>query len=279
MRKGTMQIEAISSRLVRNEEGIYVASNAEAVSYPAEGHAQCFQVEDHSFWFRHRNACIAAMVERQPFAGTLLDIGGGNGYVSQMLASRGHEVVLIEPGEAGARNARLQRGLANVVCSTIEDAQFAPHSFGAIGMFDVIEHIERDRDFITGIASLLKTDGRLYLTVPCHRWLWSQADVEAGHFRRHTLSSLRTLLLGVFEIDYLSYFFEPLIAPQFLLRTLPYRLGLGRNKLLSSESEHGSRQGTMVRMLDRLLAREVDKVAKGEALSFGASCLVAARCP
>ncbi|TPG11204.1 class I SAM-dependent methyltransferase [Rhodanobacter glycinis] len=272
-----MRIDDFSSTLIRNADGIYVASESRNVSYPTEGHTECFQVEDHSFWFRHRNECIGAMISRHSFDGTLLDIGGGNGYVSQMLAERGLDVALIEPGYAGALNARKRRGLSQVISSTVEDAGFPQQSIDAMGMFDVIEHIDGDRAFLAKMASLLKPGGRLYLTVPCHKWLWSQADVDACHFRRHTKQSLQVLLDGLFEIDYQSYFFGPLVLPQFLLRAVPFRLGLGRKPVLSTEAEHGAKSGPLVGLLNKLLAREARKIRMGKRLRFGASCLLAAR--
>lgn len=272
-----MRIEEFSSTLVRNADGIYVTPEARDVSYPAGGHAECFQVEDHSFWFRHRNECIAAMISRHPFQGTLFDIGGGNGYVSQMLAERGLDVVLIEPGYAGALNAYKQRGLSQVISSTMEDANFPPQSIDAMGMFDVVEHIANDRAFLDQMTRLLKPGGHLYLTVPCHDWLWSQADVDAGHFRRHTEQSLKALLAGLLRIDYMSYFFAPLVAPQFLLRAVPFRLGLGRKPVLSTEAEHGAKSGPMVKLMSKMLEREADQIRAGKQLHFGASCLLAAR--
>lgn len=249
------------------------------VSYPADGHDTCYGVEDASFWFRHRNECIAALVRRYPPpAGTaLLDIGGGNGFVSQRLLQEGHDVALLEPGSAGARNAQLRRGLPNVICATLEEAGFASGSFGAAGMFDVIEHIEHDHAFLQGVRNLLQPEGRLYLSVPCHSWLWSGADVQAGHYRRHTLGTLADLLGDGFRIEYATYFFAPLVLPQFLLRALPYRLGRGRsNALLSPETEHGTGDGPLVRAMERLLRPEVRRIANGRQIRFGASALLAA---
>lgn len=270
------RIEEISSGLIRNSDGIYVSNKADTVSYSPTGHADCFQIEDDSFWFQHRNNCIAAMVAHQPYEGVLLDIGGGNGYVSQRLIAEGYEVLLLEPGQTGAYNAHVHRGINMVACSLLEDAGFSQSAFGAIGMFDVLEHIEDDRAFIAEIAPLLATGGKLYLTVPCHAWLWSGADVDAGHFRRHTERSLRALLDEHFEIDYLSYFFKPLVLPQWLLRAIPYRLGFGRKTELSPETAHGSNRGPITRALTRLLQSETGKVSRGEQIRFGASCLVAA---
>ena len=181
-----------------------------------------------------------------------------------------------EPGYAGALNAYKQRGLSTVISSTVEDANFLPQSIDAMGMFDVVEHIDDDRAFLEKMTELLKPGGQLYLTVPCHNWLWSQADVDAGHFRRHTEKSLQTLLHGLFEIDYLSYFFAPLVAPQFLLRALPFRLGLGRKPVLSTEVEHGAKSGPIVKLVNRRLEREARHIRAGKQIHFGASCLLAA---
>jgi SAM-dependent methyltransferase len=272
-------IEELSASLGQDADGVYRAGGSYEVSYAEHGHDECLNVEDRSFWFRHRNDCIASLVANHPYRGRLLDIGGGNGYVAKRLADEGGEVVLLEPGEAGARNARRVRGLDHVVCATLQDAGFRAGSFGALGMFDVIEHIEDDRGFLTQARELLAADGRLYLTVPCHQWLWSGADVHAGHFRRHTRASLEALLDGLFRIDYISGFFRPLVAPLYLLRALPYRLGLGRdNSLLSTEAEHGSGDGLATQAMTYLLRREHARIARNRSFGLGLapSCLLAA---
>ena len=37
-------------------------AEGEAISYPEEENEACFQIEDQSFWFRHRNDCIRELV-------------------------------------------------------------------------------------------------------------------------------------------------------------------------------------------------------------------------
>lgn len=270
-----MKISDLSNSLSTDADGIFVSEASRAVSYAAEGHAECFLVEDASFWFRHRNDCIAHMIANHQFCGQMLDIGGGNGFVAQRLASEGHSIILLEPGIVGARNARLRRGLNNVVCSTVDDAEFKPNSMGAIGLFDVIEHIDDDREFVRKISPLLTPGGRLYMTVPCHQWLWSQADVDAGHFRRHTSATLQCLLADYFTIDYFSYFFQSLLVPQLIFRAMPYRLGLSRHAL-STDTEHGGKSGIGLEVINVLLENEAARISRGERLAYGASCLIAA---
>ena len=52
------------------ENGIFYAKASGAISYPEEGNEACFEVEDQSFWFRHRNDCICKFVRNFPPKGT-----------------------------------------------------------------------------------------------------------------------------------------------------------------------------------------------------------------
>ena len=274
-----MDLAEIATGLRQTPEGIWTATERVRVSYPEGQHADCFQLEERSFWFRHRNECISAMVRRNPPPeGPMLDLGGGNGFVSQRLHDDGWPVVLVEPGETGAANAR-RRGLPEVVCATLEQAGFRDGSVAAVGMFDVVEHVADDRALMAEVARVLRPGGTVYFTVPCHRWLWSNADPIAGHHRRHTLASMRALLEPDFEVTYASYFFRALVAPQLLLRAVPYRLGFrGRRGALPTGTEHGGGgAGPLARGISRLLEPEVARVAAGETIRFGASALVAAR--
>jgi hypothetical protein len=52
--------------------------------YPDEGNEACFQIEDQSFWFRHRNDCIRELAQNLPpkWKGPIFDGGGGNGFLT-----------------------------------------------------------------------------------------------------------------------------------------------------------------------------------------------------
>ena len=247
-------------------------------SYPEDGHATCFQVEDDSFWFRHRNECISTLVARFGVPGTFVDIGGGNGFVAKRLADDGYDVALVEPGAEGARNARELRGIEQVVHGALTDAMTEIHGVGAAGAFDVVEHIENDRAFVSQIADFLPDQGMFYSTVPAHTWLWSSADDEAGHFRRYTLASYQALLAERFDVLFASYFFAPLVAPIAILRSLPYRLGRRGGATASDVArEHGTSGGLATRAMVLMLQHEVARIGAQRPMHFGASLIVAAR--
>lgn len=247
-------------------------------SYPDDGHATCLEVEDDSFWFRHRNECISKLVSRLGVQGTFVDIGGGNGFVAKRLSDDGYDVALIEPGADGARNAKELRGIEKVIHGTLGDAMTAFPDVGAAGAFDVVEHIENDRAFVNQVADFLPDRGMFYSTVPTYSWLWSSADDEAGHFRRYTLASYRALLAERFDLQFASYFFAPLVPPIAVFRSLPYRLGR-RGGASSSQvaREHGTSGGLATRAMAHMLQREVARIDRLQPLRFGASLIVAAQ--
>lgn len=276
-----MELARLLPRCTLAPDGIWYAPHQDVLSYPATGNEECFELEDSSFWFRHRNACIEAAVRQFPPqpGESIFDIGGGNGFVSLGLFRAGFDVVVVEPGRIGATNAK-RRGLPAVVCATSSSAGIPRASLGAIGLFDVIEHVEDDVTFLASLRSLLKPGGRLYATVPAHSMLWSAEDEAAGHFRRYTLRSLSIALeRGGFRPDYATYFFRPLPLPILFFRAVPYRLGRSRvdePSPLDARRDHVLRPSLATRVLSRILGAEVGAIAARRTMHVGASCLVAA---
>src|SRR6266404_2294818 len=256
------KIAGLSSGLTFDEHGIWTSTKSSLVSYPKDGNYLCLPLEDSSYWFKHRNDCIVSVVSLFSQVGAILDVGGGNGYVTRRLLDEGFEAARLEPGAVGALNAKTARQIPEVICSTLEAAEFPPEAISAIGVFDVLEHIEDDHAFIEHIHCLLRQDGLLYATVPAHPYLWSLSDVSAQHFRRYNHTEFMGLLGEKFESLYFTYFFGALILPVLLLRSIPYRVGFGsRRKILPDESEHGMGGGPAIRLLGAMLVREVDRIA------------------
>lgn len=271
-------VSTIADQLTLSTDGIWYCTDQGSVSYPEQGNDACFQVEESSFWFKHRNACIAAAVRNHPPRNNepIFDIGGGNGYVSMGLERAGFATALVEPGPRGAANAK-QRGLQTVICATTTGAGFRKSVLEAIGLFDVIEHIDDDLQFLREMRGLLKPGGRLYATVPAYSLLWSGEDEQAGHFRRYTRRSIeRVLERAGFSVAYSTYIFRFLPLPILLLRALPYRLGIGRSSMGNAASDHQAPGGGAGGLLDSLLRSEIQHVECNRRMSFGASCLLVA---
>jgi SAM-dependent methyltransferase len=245
------------------------------LSYPEDGNRACFAVEDDSFWFRHRNACILAAMQTLAPRPPLFDIGGGNGFVAKALQDAGIDVVLIEPGPDGVRNA-LSRGVRHVVRGALEAADFLPDSISSAGMFDVLEHIEDDLGVLKRVYFHLQPGGRLYLTVPALQGLWSSEDEHAGHYRRYAAGELRALLEAAgFTVEFSTPIFGFLVLPVLLFRTLPSRLGLSGGG--AQRSQHGVTMPAAKRVLDWLASRELRRICEFRRVRAGSSYLIVAK--
>ena len=271
-----IDLGALSDRLERGPDRVWRTGGDTAVCYPASGHGACFSVEETSFWFAHRNRCVVALARAHPpvGGGVIFDVGGGNGFVAAALQRAGFGVVLVEPGPDGVANARC-RGIEAIAQAEFRDAGFRDATLPAVGLFDVIEHVEAQEDLLTSVYQSLARGGRLYVSAPAHQSLWSREDELAGHHRRYRLAELTDILEQVgFSISYASYFFVPLPLPIFLLRRIPYRLGLGVSTddpaILARQHQTGTR------LAERLLWWEAAAIRGAVSLPFGASCLIAA---
>ena len=267
-----MTIEEIAPGLVRDPAGYWLTpEQAATISWPADGNDTCLAMEEESFWFAHRNRAIVAAVRRYPPDGPIFDVGSGNGYVAAALEKAGFPTIAIEPSRAGASNA-MARHVANVVCGVFPSTAFLRPAAGAVALFDVLEHVEDDRAFLESLRPWLRGAGRLYLTVPAYRWLWSDNDVRSGHHRRYTIPSLAaTVTRAGFRIDFATYLFWFLPLPILLFRVL------GKNSSASrARRQHAAGGAALRRMAEAFLAPEMAFVRRGMRVPFGGSCLVIA---
>lgn len=267
-----------ATNLILDRDGIWKSRQAGTVYYPADGSRNCFQLEEKSLWFKHRNDCIIAAVKLFPPKGPILDIGGGNGFVTRRLLDEGYDSLLLEPSPEGCGHAKNARKIPGVICSRFEDAGFTPESLSAIGLFDVLEHIPDDKGFIDRAFRALRPEGIIYMTVPAFKRLWSKSDSDAMHFRRYDRPSIEKLFATKFKILYFTYFYCLLALPVFFIRTIPFRLKLIRSiNLLSAETEHSFGSGCLAKVIGKTFPRELKKISSGIGMILGTSCLIVAQ--
>jgi 2-polyprenyl-3-methyl-5-hydroxy-6-metoxy-1,4-benzoquinol methylase len=124
--------------------------------------------------------------------GTVLDVGCGDGFFLRRLARAGYHGVGIDVSSAGielAKNVLAEFPQCEVHCAPIQE--FRPDAAYPIATCgETLEHIEDDVAFLTQINRLLQPGGTLVLSVPIDISLWTQHDVEAGHFRRYSKTEL-----------------------------------------------------------------------------------------
>ena len=204
--------------------------------------------------------------------------GGGNGFVSLEIKNNGYEIALLEPGISGILNAK-KRGLKKLICANFNEIDLYPNSIPAIGIFDVLEHIQNDYEFLNKIYKCLISGGKLYITVPAYNFLWSDEDNIAGHYRRYNLNQLRSIVKQIgLKIEYSTYIFSILPIPIFLFRALPNKLNLKKNESQKrTKNEHKKRNGLTGNILQKIWDSELKAIFKQKSIPFGGSCLLVAR--
>lgn len=272
------QLSARASNLELTREGIWFARGDADQGFAGQDETDWAQIEDRSFWYRHRNEVVLDLLQRFPYAGWLFEIGAGNGAVAKAIEAAGLPVVAVEPTVAWARRART-RGLRNVVCAHFEKAGFAAGTLDNVGMFDVLEHIDDDRAFLSELRRLMPAGGRLYLAVPAFQALWSHEDELSGHRRRYRERGLAGLAAQAgFRLEYASYFFSALVPPIWVARALPHKLGMAAKRTHgSSVADHGVDDSLAARIISAVLRGERALLRRGARLPLGSSLLAIAR--
>jgi SAM-dependent methyltransferase len=250
-------------------------TGSEEGGYDARIFEELAALEDESFWFRARNRLLVRLTRQISEPGDrFLEIGCGTGYVLRALAGEcGLSVTGSELFEEGLEFARQRLPDAEF---SVLDAREMPYreEFDVAGAFDVLEHIDDDVGVLRGLHGALRPGGHLLITVPQHRWLWSDADDYAHHVRRYR----RRELLERVE----SAGFDVLRASSFVTSLMPL--------MLASRLRRGSGEGSFEelaaelvpprpinRSLEWMLNRECDLVARGVSLPVGGSLVVVAR--
>lgn len=127
--------------------------------------------------------------------GRLLEVGPGAGMLLIESARLGFQCKALEVSNEARALAEKVIALSgqNIPVFAIADEVWK-ESFDTMFAFDVLEHIERDREALTQWHDWLVPNGTLLLSVPAHMRLWTAGDEWAGHFRRYEKEPLLQLL-------------------------------------------------------------------------------------
>jgi len=258
-----------------DKNNVFINHTDIKVSYPDEGNSLCFQIEDNSPWFNQRNDLIETIITKHKLNGNFLDIGGGNGFQVKALEKLGaiKETYLVEPGYDGCLNAKT-RGIRNVFCGLFQDFDFKKYNVNICGLFDVIEHIENDIQFLNELYEKITKNTYVIINVPSLKSLWSEVDERSGHYRRYNKKDIKRILENTkFELLDSGYHFFPYVIPLLILRVLPYNLGVKRSNemIMKSESRNHNKKGLIQSFINYRNRQWIKKIAKGRTPIFGTS--------
>lgn len=244
--------------------------------FSVDGFNKLFKSEDNHFWFRGRNRILLFLIKKYSgFKGpySFLEIGCGNGYVLKALQKhtsfelKGSDIYV-----QGLINARPR--LPEVDLIQLDATKFCQsNSYNAIGLFDVLEHIEEDELVLKNIYTSLIDDGVLYISVPQYMFLWTQLDEIAFHKRRYSRRELCEKVKNAgFKIEYSGSFifclFPVMLFSRFLMKI--------KGQHIKGDEEFS--QGNFVnRILQFFILIDEIVIRMGIRLPFGGSLLCVAR--
>jgi ubiquinone/menaquinone biosynthesis C-methylase UbiE len=155
-----------------------------------------------------------------PRASSFLEVGCGNGFVLAGLQACRPDLRIAGTDlyAEGLRTARMRLPHVPLVQA---DACHLPiaRKYDAVGIFDVLEHIDDDRRVLNELFRVLQPGGGLLVTVPQHRVLWSPMDDLACHRRRYSRRELIEKVSSAgFRITRVSSFVSLLLPIMFAAR-------------------------------------------------------------
>lgn len=150
-----------------------------------------------NYWlFRARRELVVELIHQNGLetSSRILDIGCGGGYLAALLEDVGSNAVFgLDISERAVAFCR-QRGMRNIFRGDGARLALADGVLDAVVAVDVLEHLTADAAALREWSRLLKEEGKLIITVPAFKFLWSGHDEVCHHFRRYSKAVLVNLL-------------------------------------------------------------------------------------
>jgi 2-polyprenyl-3-methyl-5-hydroxy-6-metoxy-1,4-benzoquinol methylase len=117
----------------------------------------------------------------------ILDIGCGNGSLSNLIAQQGYAVVGVEESQSGVKLAQQSYSDCEFIAASIYDFPFQQleDSFDIVISTEVIEHLPYPRELAKVARRCLKKDGTLILTTPYHGYIKNLVLSITGKLDEH----------------------------------------------------------------------------------------------
>lgn len=203
---------------------------------------------DH-FWIRRRFEVMKRLADSAiRNSKCVAEIGCGNGLLQRDIEDNyGKPVAGFELNELA-----LQKNVSQVsplYCYNIHqrNPEFHGH-FDLMFLFDVLEHIEDENEFLQSVKFHLAEFGTLLINVPANQFFYSDYDRAAGHVRRYSVNQLaRVAEQNGYKVLALTYWGLPLV-PLLLARMA---MSMQRSNGKAGFDARGHTMNTLLSLLAR----------------------------
>lgn len=146
--------------------------------------------EDSYWWHTGRMDIINKQLKKiaqKKYNLKILNIGCGTGGTIPTLEKYG-EVTNIDISSEALKFLKMKGYKGKLIKD--HRLPFNDCSFDLVVALDVLEHIDQDRLSLDEWRRVLKSNGRILITVPAYEFLWSGHDTSLHHKRRYTRNRL-----------------------------------------------------------------------------------------
>ncbi len=237
-------------------------------------------LEKKHWWFRARARILYQVLKvdlgKISNISSILNAGAATGATSLILCEFGKVTSLEKEGKYAEHLAELFPH--NVINKPLEASEIKDEQFDVVCAFDVIEHIENDALALAEVYRILKTKGKLFVTVPAFMSLWGEHDVANKHYRRYKLKELKQLVEKAgFSISYLTYFNFLLFLPIYVVRKLQRLISPYKKEANAKADFSGNNSNIFLnKILFSIFSLEVIPIKYKIVLPIGVSLLIVA---
>jgi len=182
------------------------------------------------FWIRRRFDVMRRLADDFLRSSTCAgEIGCGHGLLQKQV----EDFYGIPVSGFDLNEIALQRNvskLSPVYCYDIHqrNPQFDTH-FDLLFLFDVLEHIENENEFLQSVKFHLRDSGTLLVNVPAQKFFYSDYDRAAGHVRRYSMDRLEKIAEeNGFKVRAITYWGLPLVPLLLARKAIPVQRSDGK---------------------------------------------------
>jgi len=186
------------------------------------------------FWVQWRYEFFKSFVGETELKGKhFFEVGCGHGLIINQIEVEFDSIVDGCDLNEYALN-KIQNNKGELFCYNIfqQEKNFKNHYDGLI-LFDVVEHIADDLEFLRSSLFHVKSGGLVTVNVPAYQAFYSRYDTVLGHQRRYTKKMLHDLFqeagLTDIRVAYWGFSMLPALVARKILLTLRPRTDVAQN--------------------------------------------------
>jgi len=186
------------------------------------------------FWTQRRFEVLRRMAGRLiSQSSAMAEVGCGHGLLQRQIEdSYKREVTGFDLNDVALKQTVSRT--SPVCCYDLfqKSAEYASR-FDLIFLFDVLEHVRDEDDFVKAAQFHLSPGGKIIVNVPAMQSMYSKFDQAVGHFRRYDIAALtRVAQRNGMNVAAMSYWGLPL-TPLLVMRKL-WLARLSRERIISA---------------------------------------------